>query len=259
MKLSCVLVACNENTKYLDFWPAVKEAWWKVAHLPCIMVYVGNELPNHLRNDPAVRFFKAIPGWPTSTQAQCIRLLYPALLQTQDAVMISDMDMIPLQRHFFTEGFQPFNNNQFVSLRGIDEREKQIYMCYVGATPRVWSELFQITSEDDIRNRLIDWSQVSPSDGRHGGIGWCSDQLVLYNKVKAWQQVWPDRVGLKPWTQEIPRLCRSNPYEWAVWSNELEHKIKNAQYVDFHMPSFQNYSSIIFKVLEAAWSPQYSE
>ena len=259
MKLSCVLVACNENTKYLDFWPAVKEAWWKVANLPCIMVYVGETLPKHLEKDPAVKFFKAIPGWPTATQAQCIRLLYPAILQTQDAVMISDMDIIPLQRTFFTEGFQPFNNNQFVSLRGIDENEQQVYMCYVGATPSIWGELFSVSNENDIRNRIIELSRKYPADGSHGGQGWCSDQIELYQKVKLWQQLSPERVGLQPWTQEIPRLCRSNPYEWANFSETLEQNIKNSKYVDFHMPPFEQFGSIIFRVVEAAWNPQYSE
>jgi len=259
MKLSSVLVACNKNTKYLDFWPAVKEAWWKIAHLPCIMVYVDESLPKHLENDPAVKFFKAIPGWPTATQAQCIRLLYPAILKTEEAVMISDMDMIPLQRTFFTEGFQSFNNKQFVSLRGIDEREKQVYMCYVGATPKVWGEMFNITTEQDITNRLTEWSIKYPADGMHGGQGWCSDQIELYQKVKLWQQVFPERIGLKPWTPEISRLCRSRPHEWAYFTSALMKTIAEGKYVDFHMPPFEQFSSLIYRVLETAWDPQYSE
>jgi hypothetical protein len=223
------------------------------------MVYVGESLPEHLQNDPAVKFFKGIPGWPTATQAQCIRLLYPALLGGSDAVMISDMDMIPLQRSFFTQGFLSFQQNQFVSLRGIDENEKQIYMCYVGATPRVWSELFSISSEEDIRTRLTEWSQSYPADGSHGGLGWCTDQIELYSRIKKLQQQSPDRVGLLPWTPQIPRLDRGNPYEWAVWSDSLEHKLKYGRYVDFHMPPFQQFSSVIYRIMETCWDPQYSE
>ena len=250
MKLSAVLVACNQNTKYLDFWPAVKESWWRVVGLPCIMVYVGNELPKHLQGDPAVKHFKPIPGWPTATQAQCIRLLYPSLLKADGAVMISDMDMIPLQEKFFIKGFKQFNDNQFVSLRGIDEREKQIYMCYVGATPKVWSEMFNITSESDITTRLTEWSKVYPADGSHGGLGWCSDQLELYSIVKTWLNVSPERIGLVPWTLRIPRLDRGMPHEWFYWSDALENSLKNHEYVDFHMPPFKEFSSIIFRILE---------
>jgi len=259
MKLSCVLVACNENTKYLDFWPAVKESWWKVAHLPCIMIYVGDTLPKHLEKDPAVKFFKAIPGWPTATQAQCIRLLYPALLGGNDAVMISDMDMIPLQRAFFTHGFESFNSSQFVSLRGIDEGEQQVYMCYVGATPKVWGEMFNISNEQDITDRLTEWSQKYPADGNHGGEGWCSDQIELYERVKLWQNILPERIGLKPWTAEIPRLCRSRPNEWVYFTSKLIKDIVDCKYVDFHMPPFDQFSCIIYRIIESAWNPQYSE
>jgi hypothetical protein len=250
MKLSCVLVSCNENTKYLDFWPVVKLAWWNLLNVPCIMIYVGNSLPLDLQSDSAVIFFKSIQGWPTATQAQCMRLLYPALLKCDGAVMISDMDIIPLQTDFFIKGFDQFNQNQFVSLRGIDEYEKQIYMCYVGATPKTWGEMFNISSESDIRNRLIEWSQLYPADGNHGGKGWCSDQLELYKRVKSWQETTPERVGLVPWTAQIPRLCRSNPMEWFYWNEVLEQKLKNREFVDFHMPPFQEFLSVIYRTLE---------
>jgi len=249
MKLSSVLVACNENTKYLDFWPIVKEAWWKVASLPCIMIYVGETLPESLKDDPAVKFFKSIPDWPTATQAQCIRLLYPALLGGDGAVMISDMDMIPLQKDFFVKGFDKFNETQFVSLRGSDEQEKQIYMCYVGATPKVWGELFNISSEADLRLRLIEWSQKYPSDGRHGGQGWCSDQIELYTRVMKCKELWPERVGFVPWTPQIPRLDRGNPGEWYIWNCDLEFNLKNKYYVDFHMPSFKDFEKVIRIIL----------
>lgn len=250
MKVSAVLVACNENTNYLDFWPAVKKAWWEICRLPCIMVYIGNELPRHLINDPAVKLFKPISSWPTATQAQVIRLLYPALLNCDGAVMLSDMDMIPLQKEFFFRGFESFQINQFVSLRGIDEREKQIYMCYVGATPQVWREMFGIRSEDDIRRQLETWSMLAQSDGNHGGLGWCTDQIILYAMVKKWLAEKPRYVGLIPLTHEHARLDRGNPVEWLNWSNELESKLKNKIYIDFHMPNYSTFREIIDKVLE---------
>jgi hypothetical protein len=43
------------------------------------MVYVGSDLPEELKNDPAVLHWKPSPCWPTATQAQVIRLLYPGL------------------------------------------------------------------------------------------------------------------------------------------------------------------------------------
>ena len=157
--------------------------------------------------------------------------------------------MIPLQKEFFVNGFKTFSENQFVSLRGSDEYEKQIYMCYVGAMPKVWRELFNITNEADIRVRLIEWSQKYPSDGRHGGQGWCSDQIELYTTVMNHKQVWPERIGFVPWTPQIPRLDRGNPGEWYEWNHDLEHNLKQKMYVDFHMPPFKNFEKIIRLIL----------
>lgn len=250
MKLSCVLVACNDNPKYLALWPVLKKAWWEIARLPCVMVYVADSIPEYLVQDPAVVHFKPIAGWPTATQAQVIRLLYPALLPTDDAVMISDMDMIPLQSEWFMKGFEPFQPNQFISLRGIDERGKQIYMCYVGARPTVWKEMFGIYSLDDINKRLEEWSKQNPADGSHGGLGWFSDQTILYSHVKTWQMNHPERVGLQPWTEEFSRLDRSNPEDWISWTANLESNLEKRIYVDFHMPPIQDFYTQIIQILQ---------
>jgi len=254
MKVSCVLVACNDNPHYLQFWPIVKKAWWDLVGLPCVMVYVGDDLPEELKTDPAVIHWKPIATWPTATQAQCIRLLYPSLLKCDGAVMLSDMDMIPMQSDFFIkDGFATFSQNQFVSLRGIDEELKQIFMCYVGGTPQVWSDLFGIKTLEDVTKVMNSWSQMFPSNGSHGGLGWSTDQVVLYNKVKEWQLETPERVGLIPWTPpnyREDRLDRGNPYEWIQWNSVLELKLQNNAFVDFHMPPYNQFKPQIDAVLE---------
>ena len=105
MKLKHCLVACNENTKYLRYWPYVKRAWKQIVGIDVTMVYIGESLPKHLEDDICISLFKPVPHMPTATQAQMIRLLYPALIKTDGAVVISDMDCIPLNADFFTEGF----------------------------------------------------------------------------------------------------------------------------------------------------------
>jgi hypothetical protein len=252
MKLSCALVACNDNPHYLAFWPAVKKAWWDVVKIPCIMVYVAETIPKELEEDSAVIHFKPIEGWPTATQAQVIRLLYPALLKADGAIVLSDMDMIPMQHDFFHNGFAQFHTNQFVSLRGIDEQERQIYMCYVGATPQTWSELFGIETVKDVRTTLENWAHRNPADGNHGGTGWCTDQQILYVAIKGWEQECPNRIGLLPWTQTIPRLDRGNPNEWLQYSQALGENIQTFTYIDFHMPPYYQFKQQIDGILYLA-------
>lgn len=252
MKLDCALVACNDNPHYLAFWPIVKRAWWDVVGIPCIMVYVGESLPVHLKDDPAVRHFKPIEGWPTATQAQVIRLLYPALLKCEGAVVLSDMDIVPLQKEWFIDGFAKAESDQFVSLRGIDENDRQVYMCYVGATPTVFGAIFNIQSEDDIRRLCTGMSGHFFADGQHGGQGWCLDQQILYTYLKHLLSVCPDALGGYPWTATIPRIDRSRPQEWLQVEESLRKRIASNEYVDFHMPPFIRFQEQIQQIVEAA-------
>lgn len=255
MKLSCALVACNENPHYLQYWPIVKRAWLEIVGIPCVMIYVGETVPDILKVDPAVIHFPHIPQWPTATQAQVIRLLFPALLQCDGAIVISDMDIIPIQRDFFVKGFEQFQSNQFVSLRGIDEIEQQVYMCYVGATPQTWRDCFGIQSTNDIRTKLTEWANGIQADGTRGGQGWCTDQQLLYFRIKSLQLIIPERVGCIAWTKEIPRLCRSKPSEWMQWDIALENNIINNKYVDFHMPPYEQFKQQIEQVYTKVREP----
>jgi hypothetical protein len=250
MKVSCALVACNENTHYLSFWPFVQTAWLKIVGIPCIMIYVGETLPNSLKEDPSVIHFLPIDGWPTATQAQCIRLLYPALLKYDGAIILSDMDIIPLQKEWFVSQVEYFDDSMFVSLRGIDEEIKQIYICYVAAHAQTWSEMFSITSVDDIRKTLQEWSIKYPADGVHGSLGWCTDQIQLYTTVETWYSENPDRIGLIPWSPTISRLDRDIQLDWYTYTPELKEKLENEFYVDFHLPSIDENRSQIVRILE---------
>jgi hypothetical protein len=252
MKLDCALVACNENTHYLDFWPIVKKAWWDIVGIPCILVYVGDTLPDHLKEDPAVRLFKPIDGWPTATQAQIIRLLYPALLQCEGAVVLSDMDILPLQKDWFVEGFAKADSDQFVSLRGIDEGTQQVYMCYVGAIPTVFSTFFSVKTEDDIRHLFRTMSTQLFADGLHGGKGWCLDQQILYTRLKQILALCPDALGGYPWTATISRLDRAKPQEWLQIDDTLKSKLSTKHYIDFHMPPFLRFQDQIQQIVAAA-------
>ena len=235
MRLSTALVACNENMRYLQFWPLVKKAWYEVVGIPCIMVYVAEILPDILKADPAVIHFKPIQGWSTATQAQVIRLLYPALLKADGAILLSDMDMIPMQSEFFHSKIESAKPNQFVCLRGINEEIQQIYMCYVAATPSTFSRMFNIKQLDDIYERFNEFATIYKSDGLWDGVGWFSDQLILYKTVKS-EPI--ENLYINPYIdiEKFPRLDRGAISEWVNPDESLHTCIKSGFYIDFHLP-----------------------
>jgi len=254
-----VLLACNENSHYLDFWPIVRRAWTQLVGIRAVLVYVGAELPAQLQGDPDVIFFKAISSWPTATQAQCIRLLYPALLAGSAGVTINDMDMVPMQREHYTDDFAHYSADKLVGLRGIDEGWREIYMNGIAAAPATWGEMFSIRTVDDVRDRLREWSELHVADGVHaikGGVGWCTDQRLFYTHVKEWATTRPERLVFAPWfdpgspTFARRRLDRIRPAEWD--SPDARRQIYNAYgyHIDFHMPPYQENAAVLNEIVD---------
>lgn len=140
MRLSCALVACNDNPKYLDFWPVVKQAWWDVVGIPCVMIYVADTVPEGLRNDPAVIQFKPIKGMPLSIQTQEVGQLYPALLKGDGDILLTDINSIPVSK----------NEDK---IKVVNYSTKEPIVCAI-APPSVWAKLYGIQKIDDIYDKL---------------------------------------------------------------------------------------------------------
>jgi hypothetical protein len=174
-------------------------------------------------------------------------------MKVEGAVLISDIDCAPLNANYFHKELERTKDNQFVSLRGLLEDDKQVAIMYVAAAPKTWSEMFGIRTMNDVYLKLQHWSQQYPADGNHGGKGWCTDQLELYKVVKDWQRDKPDRIRVVDWSWDIPRLCRSMPAEWIEGPSEpLKSRIAHGHYLDFHMPPLHTYSKQILEILNVA-------
>lgn len=250
MRLDHCLLACNENTAYLYYWHYVKRAWNNVIGIPVTMVYIGDTLPTYLVGDSDVKLFKPVKNMNTVTQAQMIRLLYPAIMDCSGAVVISDMDCMPLNKDFFHKSFSYADDNQFVSCKA--PLDKEIVMAYVGGTPETWGDLMGVKTMDDIRKRMEEWGEEYPSNGKHGGLGWTSDQLELYKRVKEWEVSHPTRLNISKWAWDFPRLDRGMPHEWIEMNPFLQSRIAHKHYVDFHMPPILDYVKEIEDVLKVA-------
>jgi hypothetical protein len=255
MKLGGVLLACNENTKYLHYWPFIKNAWNSIVGIPALMVFVGEQIPEHLRDDPCVSLFKYPKGgpWPTATVAQVIRLLMPALIQSDDAVLISDMDCAPLNGRFFHQEVARGQDGQFLTTMAPMDHERQVAIMYCAAQPKTWRDMFGINHLSDIYQVLELWAASYPADGSHSGKGWCTDQLILYKRVQDWKGACPHRLALSTWDYQYPRLCRSMSAEWiSGLTPELRSRLFHGYYIDFHMPPHELCRNQITEVLAFA-------
>jgi hypothetical protein len=182
LQLTHVLVSSDQNPRYLDVWPLARRAWPEVAGLEPILVLVADEadVPDELRADPLVHRFQPVQGVHTALQAQCIRLLYPALLDGAGGVLLADIDMVPMNRRYFHRPAAHVHETDLVAYRDVMLPEFEVPICYNAALPRTWQELFGIGNREDIAARLVAWATDNTYDGVHGGSGWATDQQTLY-------------------------------------------------------------------------------
>jgi len=186
--LGRVLLASDLNRGYLDFWPSTRRAWKEIVGLEAVLVLVAtrDQIPAELRDDPAVIAFEPIVGVHSALQAQCIRLLYPAIVETDCAVMIADMDLYPLRASYFRDPVERLDERFFVVYRDNRLGRREIDIMFNAALPATWGEIFGIATIDDVRAELTRWTDGLEYDGRHAWPGWYTDQKTLYEKLLSW-------------------------------------------------------------------------
>ena len=235
MKLSTVLSAVNNNPKYYMFIPK-QIIFWNKFNINFIAIFVGEYIPEELLN-----YKNNIILWNKNLNlndvyiAQNIRIYYPSLLKLPDdeMVMITDMDMLPTNDIYYKSGLEFFNKDDFIYYRNIDGI--QIYICYNSAHPSTWSKIFNIYSENDIENIMIE-KYNNYYNGIPGSCGWFDDQEIMYKKLIHYEH-------LKILNRPIKRLEVAN-YYYHLNNNDTNF-INKYDDIHFHRNYFDNEELIL--------------
>jgi hypothetical protein len=237
--LETVLLACDLNPDYLDFWPSTRQAWKEIVGLDAVLVLVASqdEIPADLRGDPAVIPFEPLEGVHSTFQAQCVRLLYPALLEADGAVIISDMDLYPLRASYFHAPVRRLDEQFFVVYRDDRLGRGEIAVAFNAALPSTWRDAFGVATIEDVRSELARWADGLHYDGRRGWDGWYTDQHRLYERLLSWrarnERLWvlddqycryrrldrmdlADEIGLEPQRIDALRKCEYSDFNCLV-------------------------------------------
>lgn len=251
MILDCVLTAVNDNPLYIDFIPIFIRAWKKLyPSVDIKIVLISKSIPEDLEEfKNFLILFEPIDGVFTGFTAQFIRLLYPCILNYENGVMITDMDMLPMNRSYYTENIKPFGNDNFIYLRGNVLLDiKQLAMCYNVATPKVWSEIFNIKNIEDIKNLLIEVTDNNVIEDGIAKKGWCIDQLFLFEKVIKWNLKTNRLICLNEKYTNFKRLDRST---LTIINNIIVNNIKNGYYSDYHaFRPMSKFKELNYKIID---------
>jgi hypothetical protein len=181
MKLGTILTATDLNPLYADFIPTFVAAWKKLVPEAdiCIVMVADSIPPQFDAYREHIKLFSPVPGIHTAFQAQCIRLLAPRDIQRDEAVLITDMDILPMSRRYYVDTISGTPSDAFVVYREVLMPE-QIAMCYCAAHPSTWSSMFGAEPTADILRR---W--YSPDYTLYKS-GWYTDQIQLVTAYNAW-------------------------------------------------------------------------
>jgi hypothetical protein len=237
LELTHMLTAVDLNPRYLDLWPVVRRAWSEIAAVDPILVLVAarNAVPPELAGDAGVRIFEPEPGLSTVLQAQCIRLLYPALLESEGAVIVSDVDMVPLSPRYFHRPLARIDHRHFVAYRDVLLPLGEMAICYNAALPTTWRSVFGVRDLDDVRTMLRAWAEGVDHDGSHGGTGWTTDQRRLYRVLLERGRRERDVWILDDYFTGYRRLERAYVEKWKMLSEDARRGIARDAFSDFHL------------------------
>jgi hypothetical protein len=224
MKLGTVLTASDLNPLYCDFIPIFIRAWTILfPEVDIIVVLIADSVPDNLSEfSKNIQCWKPVEGIHTAFQAQCVRLLYPQLIQRNEGVLITDMDMLPMNRFYYEEVIKTISDDTFVCYRDVC-LPAELPICYNIAVPSVWKALFEGETMDS-------WYEGTNYDGNHGGSGWSTDQLVL---IKKFSEYPGKKVILNDRLTRFNRLDRSYSSQFTDM-NDLRNKIMSGSYSDYH-------------------------
>ena len=233
MKLDCVLTACNLNKLYYDFIPLFVKSWNKLyPSVDVKIILIADNIPTDLEKyKNNIICFSPINNVSTAFISQYIRLLYPCLLNYENGILITDMDMIPMNSNYYTKNIENISNEKFIYYRDVLLYEyNEIAMCYNAGLSKTWKDIFNISSIDDIKNRLITVNnRINYVDG-HGENGWSTDQKDFFQYVINWNKKTNNFVFLDDKKTGFNRLDRN---QFELDNNEII-KIKSGFYSDYH-------------------------
>jgi hypothetical protein len=246
MKLDCILTATNDNPLYSDFIPMFIRMWKTlVPDADVKIIYIAESIPQKLEqyNDHLIHF-PPIDGMLSAFVSQYIRILYPSLMNYTEGVLITDMDIMPMNSAYYVDNIKEFSNDKFIYLRDWFYNN-EMAICYNVASPSTWKEVNNINSMEELISKLKEVYKRITYTGDHGGPGWCTDQIDFKTMLWNWKDHATRFVHLQDATSGYKRLDRMNFY----LTPDRVKMIQNKEYTDYHACRPYNQHETINKLI----------
>ena len=223
-----VIMSCDDNPYYLDFWPLVSRVWKERIGYDPVLIHVGKE-PTTSQYGEVINV-APLDEYPIHTQAQLARLWYPQF-EPDTLWITSDIDMFPISRIYWKDAIQ--GNYEWCNLNTI--LKNYFPLCYNVATGENFKKILDTEESfsdfmEDITSSFNEKTKHTPENWNGEPMeSWGLDEQFVSMVVssyrdgggKVYQPLRPDGFHIGR------RLDKIN------WKPEVD-KITNDWYVDCH-------------------------
>tara|TARA_R100000234_G_C4999427_1_gene179586 strand:+ start:419 stop:1174 length:756 start_codon:yes stop_codon:yes gene_type:complete len=141
MKIN-VLLSCDENPYYFDFWEQTKNIWEKRMGIDPKLIFINSERQTESFED-GILYIKKLDKYPVHLQAQLARLYFAQSFK-DDICLASDIDMFPASRKFFDveKIVKNCDRDTFFHLNPERREFGQLPICYYCGYGSLFKRLF---------------------------------------------------------------------------------------------------------------------
>jgi hypothetical protein len=263
MKIDKVIFTCDDNPAYSGFWKSISTHFYKKLGIKSHLFLIADDesvKDNFFQNDEfcEITFVKKLTTVPSIVQALWGKF-YFTKTEPETIWMIGDLDLYPLQKNWFVNNIEKYDDNSYLHLHGSGNgnewwNEKAgLAGFYHVAKGKIFSEMleFDESFEKDCQKIIHGGYGLDPSNPAHiwahqASPDWryfcCEEQytgqLLKSKKDKVISINWPTS------NFDTMRICRSNGLVYNI--NLLE----SGFYIDLHSPRpFEKYEKEINQII----------
>ena len=210
-----VIISSDDNPTYKDFYELVAKKWLDLG-FKTYYINITDENKIIKNEYGIVHKIQKLDFVPESFQSQVVRLYSANFIENKN-ILMSDIDMLPLNADYFTDFAKKLNQENVLLYSGQPYESTPFYpMCYV------------LSNSDFLRNLLgienLNFYDFCKILVYRYGYAWNCDENFLYDKI----QTNLDKVIIAE-RDYSTRIDRTN----FVYS---EDKLIEGYYVDSHLP-----------------------
>jgi len=214
-----VILASDTKPLYLDFWPLVAQAWQKMGIRPTLALIEDRPAEIDETIGDVIRF-KPIKGIPSGFQAMVIRLFLPFFFEDEVSIT-SDIDILPLSKKYFVDRVKKYDDDCFIVYRDdVYPGNNRYPMCYTAAKGKLYKEIFNLKTVEDIEKRIIEWAKLL-------NLKLSTDEEMLAKCLHEWEHYEEKCIRLKD-------LLPGRRIDRSDWKYDIN-LLNNEYYIDSHM------------------------